>query len=107
MISERYFCNESDLISLRKVLRAEDVTPVRSRLMKAVFFLREESSEALTSKRSCLWSVPSALHSVVQLTFLPSPYPGVQVAQFACPEQVSYAISRFVDVTVYVCAFDP
>jgi hypothetical protein len=53
MISDRYFCRERVLISLRKVLRAEAAMPVRSRLMKAVFFLREESSEALTSKRPC------------------------------------------------------
>jgi hypothetical protein len=66
MISDRYFWRERVLISLRKVLRAEAAMPVRSRLMKAVFFLREESSEALTSKRSYFWSVSLKLHVFIR-----------------------------------------
>jgi hypothetical protein len=73
-ISDRYFCRERVLISLRKVLRAEAAMPVRSRLMKAVFFLREESSEALTSKRPCYSSVYLRLQLFIRLAFLSSPH---------------------------------
>lgn len=52
MISERYLRRLRVRISCRKVFRVEDVITVRSLLIKAVFFLREESSEELTGKTS-------------------------------------------------------
>lgn len=52
MISERYLCRLSVRISWRKVPRVAEVTAVRSRLMKAVFFFRDESSVLFTAKRS-------------------------------------------------------
>ena len=45
-ISVRYLCSESVLISWRKVLTDAAFIPVRSRLMKAVFFFRLESSDS-------------------------------------------------------------
>lgn len=47
-----YFCSDSVRTSVRKPVRAVEVIPVRRRLMKAVFFLREESREVLTSRIS-------------------------------------------------------
>ena len=52
MISERYFSSDRVLISLRRVAWPVALIPVRSRLMKAVFFLRDESSEEATENRS-------------------------------------------------------
>lgn len=52
MISERYFCNESDRISCRKVGALVAVIAVRKRLMKAVFFFRAESRLELMGKVS-------------------------------------------------------
>ena len=48
MISERYLWRERVDISWRKVPRVADEIAVRRRLMKAVFFFREESRDLLT-----------------------------------------------------------
>jgi hypothetical protein len=50
MISDRYLCRLRVRISCRKVLSVAADTAVRRRLMKAVFFFREESRDLLTSK---------------------------------------------------------
>jgi len=48
MISDKYLCKLRVRISWRKVLRVAAVIAVRRRLMKAVFFFREESRDLLT-----------------------------------------------------------
>ena len=52
MISDRYFSRDRERSSWRKVCNADEAIPVRTRLMKAVFFLSDESSEPWTGKRS-------------------------------------------------------
>lgn len=52
MISDRYLCSDNEATSLRKVAVDVAVIPVRSRLIKAVFFLSEESRLLLTAKTS-------------------------------------------------------
>ena len=52
MTSDRYFCSDNERISWRKVVVLAAVIAVRSRLMKAVFFFKDESRELLTLKRS-------------------------------------------------------
>ena len=52
MISERYLDRLRVRISWRKVFNVDGVIAVRSLLMKAVFFFREESREELTGKTS-------------------------------------------------------
>ena len=52
MISERYLWSDKVRTSWRKILSAVAVMPVRRRLMKAVFFFSDESSELLTGKTS-------------------------------------------------------
>ena len=47
-------CSESVRISVRKVFSDAGVIAVRRRLMKAVFFLRDESRELLAVKTSVL-----------------------------------------------------
>jgi hypothetical protein len=48
MISDRYLCRLRVRISCRNVERVAALMAVRRRLMKAVFFLSDESSELLT-----------------------------------------------------------
>lgn len=57
MTSERYFCRESERISWMKATVLEDVMAVLRRLMKAVFFFKDESSELLVEKISTQVSV--------------------------------------------------
>lgn len=52
MISERYLDKLTVRISWRKVLSVAEEMAVRRRLMKAVFFLRVESSDLAVGKRS-------------------------------------------------------
>ena len=52
MTSERYFCRESERISWIKPTVLEEVMAVLRRLMKAVFFFKDESSELLVEKTS-------------------------------------------------------
>jgi hypothetical protein len=54
MISERYLCKLKVRISWRKVLRVAAVTAVRSRLIKAVFFLSDESRLFATGNKSVI-----------------------------------------------------
>lgn len=54
MTSDRYLCKDKERISCRKVLELAAVIAVLSRLMKAVFFFRDESRELLTTN----WSSP-------------------------------------------------
>lgn len=54
MISDKYFCRDSVLISLSKPGCAAADIPVLSRLIKAVFFFKDESREEPTGKTSVL-----------------------------------------------------
>lgn len=50
MISERYLVRLRVLISCKKVFRVAEEIAVRNRLMKAVFFLSDESRDLPTGK---------------------------------------------------------
>ena len=60
MISDIYFCSDNVRISVINPVRAVGVMPVRKRLMKAVFFLSDESRELLTSRISGIALVRAA-----------------------------------------------
>lgn len=52
MTSDRYFCSDKERVSCRKVVVLDAVIAVRRRLMKAVFFLSDESSDAFVGSTS-------------------------------------------------------
>ena len=52
MTSDRYFCNDKERVSCRKVVVLDAVIAVRRRLMKAVFFFSDESSEGFVGSTS-------------------------------------------------------
>ena len=52
MTSDKYFCNDKERVSCRKVAVLDAVIAVRRRLMKAVFFLSDESSDVLVGSTS-------------------------------------------------------
>lgn len=85
MISERYLCRLSVRISWINVLRLAAVMAVRSRLINAVFFFSDESSDLLTSKTPVHFRQPCFLprSSTRKPTFLSIPHSPVQVAQLA------------------------
>lgn len=69
-----------------KVLREAGLIAVRSRLMKAVFFLSDESSEGLTAKRSRDPDQPMqrGLLQILRTLIRAIPCLFVQNAEFAC-----------------------
>ena len=52
MTSDRYFCNDKERVSCRKVAVLDAVMAVRRRLMKAVFLLSDESSDVFVGSTS-------------------------------------------------------
>lgn len=91
------------------MLVAAGVIAVRSRLMKAVFFLRLESRDAWTgktSRRLCEWLVYLVL--IVDMrkhTALAMPYSVVQGLELAFGHMISYIFRAGVFIVAYVsCA---
>lgn len=63
----------------------EDVIAVRKRLMKAVFFFREESSDGLVGNKSISSELLARIDiGAVMYTSIPGPDLSVYAAQFAC-----------------------
>lgn len=71
-----YFCSDNVRTSVRKPERAVEVMPVRRRLMKAVFFFRDESRELLTSRTPEIASAPVAKLDVAGCHLSPQPKRG-------------------------------
>lgn len=92
-----------------KVFRVGPVIAVRSRLMNAVFFLRAESRDLLTTNTSSQW-VNRSSHTVEGVsTLLSGPGTAIEVAQFALRSiGVSTSFSRLpAEVMPYASSSDP
>jgi len=92
MISDKYFCSDNALISPSNVACAAADIPVRMRLMKAVFFFKDESKVPATSNRSCAMLVLLLRLVIGLFTLCACPDAQVYVPQFACgTESASYS----------------
>ena len=84
MTSDRYFCKDKERVSCRKVDVLDAVIAVRRRLMKAVFFLSDESSEVFvgsTSEHHMSQNGATSEHTEVLTFTRPSSY--IAIAKLA------------------------
>ncbi len=79
-----YFCSDSVRTSARNPVSAVEVMPVRRRLMKAVFFFRDESRELLTSRTSGFQINSRSKVCFGMFTFVPRPCTGIEIVKLTC-----------------------